>query len=216
MRKVILLLSAIYFIGLATLAILVYRASPGPSSQEILGVGIGNYHSGDAGIVYLSGRGLHCTRIEGTQSFASTCTVEIAGKTLEIHAQRNPSTHLNQLGGSCEVSYDGKQWPCRIDSRHVHVHWFAYISEPLGLNRTQLDALRREYFFENLPEQAFIAGMIVVPVLTMAVAVVATAIWLWPRARSRASFALIVAVVGIASLAGTFMLSILLTRGFWD
>ena len=215
MRRVILLLSAIYSIALVILGFLIYRASPGPNSQEILGVGIGDYHD-EAGIVYISGRRLHCTRAESNLSLASTCTIEIEGKLLEIRAQRNAPTHPNQLGGTCEAFYDDKEWSCSIASRHVDVPWFAYISLSLGLNKTQFDALRREYFFENLPEQVFIAGTIVVPVLTMVVAIVATAIWLWPRARSRASFALIAAAVGIASLTGTFILSILLTRGFWD
>jgi hypothetical protein len=214
-KKMILLFSAVYFVTLAILAILIYRASPGPISQEILGVGIGDYH-GDAGIVYLSGRWLHCTRPEGSPSLMSTCTVEIAGKTLEIHAQRNPATHPNQLSGTCEASYDGKQWPCHIGSRHVHVHWFAYLSEPLGLDQTQLKALRREYFFENLPDQIFITGGIAVPVATMIVAVLATAAWLWPRSRSKVVLALITAASGIASLAGSFILSLFLTRGFWD
>jgi hypothetical protein len=218
MRKLILLLSAIYFVALVTLAMLVYRASPGPRSQEILGVGIGDYQD-DAGIVFISGQRLHCIHAKDPQSLTSTCTIEVEGKLLEIHAQRNPPTHPNQLGGICDAFYNGKEWPCHIDSRTVSVNWFAYISEPLGLNRTQLDALRRGYFFENLPEQAFIAGIILVPILTMVIAVIATAIWLWPRARSRTSLALITlitAAIGIASLTGTFLLAALLTRGFWD
>lgn len=215
MRKVMLLFSAIYFIGLVAIGFLVYGASPGPGSQEILGVGIGDYND-DAGIAYISGRRLNCTSTEGAQSLASICTIEIEGELLEIHVQRNPPTHANQLGGICEAFYDDKEWLCRIASRHVDVHWFAYISDPLGLNRNQLDALRREYFFENLSEQVFIAGMIEVPILTTAIAILVMVAWLWPRARNRVSFALITAVVGIASLVGTSLLSILLTRGFWD
>jgi hypothetical protein len=150
-RKSVLLVFVICFVALALLAILLYRASPGPVSQEILGVGIGS-HDDESGVVYLSGRRLNCDWSDGTQAFTSTCTVEISGKMLEIHARRNPATDPNQLGGTCEAFYDGQHWSCSIGSRHVHVHWFAYIREPLGLSGDQLEALRRQYFFENLPE----------------------------------------------------------------
>jgi hypothetical protein len=214
-RKSILLASAFCFVALTLLATLVYRASPGPVSQEILGVGIGSNDYG-SGIVYLSGRRLDCERTDGTQAFTSSCTVRVSGSMLEIHARRNPTTDPNQLGGTCEAFYDGKQWPCSVGSRHVDVHWFAYISEPLGLTGDQLDALGHKYFFENLPESAFMAGIVVVPIVAMSVAIVATAVWLWPRARRKISFALLVAASGAASLSGTFVLALLLTRGFWD
>jgi len=209
------LASAFCFVALTLLATLVYRASPGPVSQEILGVGIGSNDYG-SGIVYLSGRRLDCERTDGTQAFTSTCTVRISGKTLEIHARRNPTTDPNQLGGTCEAFYDGRQWPCSIGSRHVDVHWFAYVREPLGLTGDQLEALRHKYFFENLPEDAFMAGIIVVPIVAMSVAIVAMAVWLWPRAHRKISLALLVAASGVASLSGTFVLVLLLTRGFWD
>jgi len=215
MRKVILLLSAICFLTLAFIAILVYRASPGPASQEILGIGIGDYHN-DAGIVYLSGRRLDCARVEGAQAFPSVCTVDIGGKTLEIRARRNPPTDPHQLDGTCEASYDGRKWSCSIGSRHVHVHWFAYISEPLGLDAAQLDALRRQFLFENLPQEAFIAGMIVVPIVAAIVAVLAAVVWLSPRIRRKAVYALLVAASGAATLISVFLLSLFLTRGFWD
>ena len=50
MRKSILLASAFCFVTLTLLATLVYRALPGPVSQEILGVGIGSNDYG-SGIV---------------------------------------------------------------------------------------------------------------------------------------------------------------------
>lgn len=215
MRKSILWVSAICFVALTLLAALVYRASPGPDSQEILGVGIGS-NDNESGIVYLSGRRLECRQTDGTQAFTSACTAEISGKTLEIHARRNPTTDPNQLGGTCETFYDGKQWPCTIGSRHVDVHWFAYVGEPLGLTGDQLEALRREYVFENLPEEAFMTGIVVVPIVAMLMAILATTAWLWPRYRGKISFALLVAASGVASLSGTFVLALLLTRGFWD
>lgn len=214
MRKSILLVSAICFLAVILLAILINRASPGPISQEILGVGIGSYDN-VSGIAYLSGRRLNCDRIGGTQAFTS-CTVEISGKTLEIRARRNLPTDAHQLGGTCEAFYDSQQWPCSIGSQHVDVHWFAYIDEPLGLTRDQLEALRREYFFENLPEKAFMTGIAVVPIAAMLVAILATAVWLWPRRHHKISFVLLVAAAGAASLAGTLVLALMLTRGFWD
>jgi hypothetical protein len=214
-KKLVLLVSTICLIALALLAFLMFRASPGPDSQEILGVGIGS-HDNESGIVYLSGRRLHCDRSDGTQAFTSTCTVEISGKILEIRARRNLATDPNQLGGTCEASYDGKQWSCSIGSRHVHVHWFAYIREPLGLTGDQLEALRRQYLFENLPEQAFLTGIVVVPIVVMLVAATVTALWLWPRSRRKLMVALLVAMSGMASLSATFVLLLLLTRDFWD
>jgi hypothetical protein len=214
-RKLTLPISAICFGALTLLAILIYRASPGPVSQEILGVGIGSNDS-ESGIIYLSGRRLECKQTDGTQAFTSTCTAEISSKTLEIQARRNPTTDPNQLRGTCEAFYDGKQWPCTIGSRHVDVHWFAYVGEPLGLTGNQLEALRREYVFENLPEEAFMIGIIVVPIVAMLMAILATTAWLWPRYRGKISFALLVAASGVASLSGTFVLALLLTRGFWD
>ena len=215
MRKVVLLLSAICFVALAGAAILVYYASPGPASQEILGIGIGDYYD-SAGIVYLSGRRLDCTPVEGTQAFHSVCTVDIAGKPLEIRARRNPPTDPHQLSGTCEASYDGREWPCSIGSRHVHVHWFAYISEPLGLDAAQLKALRRQFVFENLPEEAFTTGMIVAPIVAAIAAVLAAAVWLSPRIRRKAAYALLVIASGATTLTIAFLLSLSLTRGFWD
>jgi hypothetical protein len=96
------------------------------------------------------------------------------------------------------------------------VHWFAYIREPLGLTGDQLQALRRQHFFENLPEEAFLTGIVVVPILAMLVAVLASAAWLWPRAHRTIPFALLVTASGVGSLLGTFVLALLLTLGFWD
>jgi hypothetical protein len=209
-----LLISAVYFVAMILLAVLIYRASPGPVSQEILGVGIGSYDD-VSGIAYLSGRRLDCDRVDGTQAFAS-CTVEVAGKTLEIRARRNPTTESDQLGGSCEASYGGKEWPCSIGSRHVGVYWFAYIREPLGLTEDQLETLRHRYFFENAAEEAYLTSLVVVPILTTLVAMLAMAVWFWPRVRRKVLLALLVAASGVASLVGTFVLVVLLTRGFWD
>ena len=129
---------------------------------------------------------------------------------------RNPPTDPNQLAGTCEASYDGRKWSCSIGSRHVDVPWFAYIRDPLGLDKVQLEALRRRFFVENLPEEAFTVGMIVIPVVAAIVAVLATGVWLWPRVRRKAPYALLVAASGAATLVIAFLFSLHLTRGFWD
>ncbi len=215
MPKSLLLVSAIFGVSFALLAIFIYRASPGPDSQEILGVGIGSYDH-ESGIVYLSGRRLNCDRIDGSQTFTSTCTLDISGKTLEIHARRNPVADPMQLGGTCEAFYDGQEWPCNIDSRHVHVHWFAFISEPLGLNQTQLEALRRRYPIENLPQESFLWGAMVISAATALIVILIAGAWLWPRMRNRIFTWAVVAALGGASLVSSFLLVILLTQGFWD
>ena len=212
MRKVVLGFSTAYFIALVVLSILVRLASPGPSSQEILGVAIGDYYD-DTGIVYLSGRHLDCVRAEVVQSLASTCTVEIEGRILEIHAERSPG---GVLSGVCEAYYNGKEWSCNIGSRHVHIHWFANISEPLGLAATQMDALRHKYFFENLPQDCFLTSLYVVPVLTTLVVVVTMVVWQSPRVRSRVVLVPIAVATALVSLVGTLALTFYVTHGFWD
>jgi hypothetical protein len=214
-RKVMLLVAGCYLAGLAVLALSLYNASPGPGSQEILGLGIGRADH-DEGIVYLSGRYLQCTRLNDQPSGMSTCRVELAGRSLEIRAQRNPLTHPNRLGGSCAAFYAGKAWPCRIDSRHIHVAWFAYLDEPLGLDQDQLAALRSEYFLENLPESSFWNGSGLVSLTTTVLVLLVVGIWLWPRARNKFSGVLLTMVCGIVAWIGTSLLAVFLTNGFWD
>ena len=104
MRRSILLLSAVYFVAMILLAVLIHRASPGPVSQEILGVGIGSYEN-DPGVVYLSGRRLACDRVAGTQALSS-CTVQVAGQTLEITGVGSYSEPTWLEGGR----YSGTCW----------------------------------------------------------------------------------------------------------
>jgi hypothetical protein len=201
---------------LGVLAIFLYNASPGPVSQEILGVGIGR-HDQTGGIAYLSGRHLRC---EGPKDqlvgSTTTCQVEIAGRSLMIRAQRNPPMHPNQLGGSCEAFYAGKAWPCRIDSRHVHVAWFAYLDESLGLDNDQLAVLRQHYFLENLPESSFLNGISLVSFVTAALVFVIVGVWLRPRMRNRFSGALLTIACSAVTWFGTWLLAVVLTNGFWD
>jgi hypothetical protein len=214
-RKVMLLLLGCYFAFLGGLALSLYNASPGPTSQEILGVGIGR-HDQIGGIVYLSGRDLQCARLNNQPSGASTCRVELAGRSLEIHAQRNPPTHSNQLSGSCEAFYAGQAWPCQIGSRHIHVAWFAYLDESLGLDNDQLAALRQHYFLENLPESGFLNGIGLVSLTTSVLVFAVAGVWLWPRTRNKFPGALLTIICGIAAYFGTWLLAAYLTNGFWD
>lgn len=213
-RKVLWLFGGCYLILLGVLGISLHNASPGPTSQEILGVGLGSYTRAE-GIVYLSGRYLNCSRPEG-QSWAAICTVEIAGQPLEIRARRNPPEHSNELGGNCEAFYGGKQWPCRVDSRHIHIAWFAFLDEPLGLNKDQLDSLRQTYLLENLPETVFFDGMKLVAFITAALALLTIGLWLWPRVSNKFLYALTATGCAVVAWWVSFFIGMLLTDGFWD
>lgn len=215
LRKGILATSSAYFVLLAGLALMLYRASPAPRSQDILGLGIGSYKS-EGGIVYISGRRLLCTPMPESGPFttSSSCKIQIAGKTLEIHGRHTKSS---PLGGRCEVFYDNQQWPCSTGSRHDHVYRFAYIEPPLGLSKTQLDALRIRYFFENLPEAAYFpAGVLMVTATTTIAVILITATVLWPERHTKALYVLFLAVVGGITFVGTFLGAVRLTTGFWD
>jgi multisubunit Na+/H+ antiporter MnhB subunit len=96
------------------------------------------------------------------------------------------------------------------------VHWFAFISEPLGLNRTQLEALRRQYLIENLPQESFPGGVILISATTALIVVLGASAWLWPRRRNRISLLAVVTAFGSTSLVSSFLLFFLLTQGFWD
>jgi hypothetical protein len=215
MRKAVILLSTGCLLILICVAVLIYRASPGPETQEIFGVGIGDSQN-DAGVVYISGRRLDCTQAEANQPFPTVCSVDILGRSLEIQAMRNPPTDPNQLAGTCAATYDGRQLPCTIGSRHVDVPWFAFIRDPLGLNQVQMEGLRHRFYFENLPQETFTAALIVVPVVAAMAVVLASGAWLWPRIRSRPSYTLLVAASGTIALFAAFFITLGLTRGFWD
>lgn len=210
-RKVLLFFSLLLLTAMGLLAWLVFRASPGPASQDILGVAVGQYES-EKGIVFLSGRRLDCTP-DAEPPYTSTCTVKIAGELLTLKAFRNDSTHSNQLGGGCQAIYDGQTWPCKIASRHVHVAWFAYIEDPLGLNATQMETLRRRYFFENLPEEPFLVGVMIAPfVVTGAVLV---GLFAWRRPYRKRAWIMAVGL-GFVLFSTTFVFAFRLIDGFWD
>ncbi len=215
MRKAVLIVALLYVVSLGALAVIVRRASPGPETQEILGVGIGRY-GGEGGIAYLSGRRLACEPAGADSPFAERCEVEVAGRPLIILARRNPEGHRLQLGGACEARYEGRSWPCQIRSRHVHVHWFAYLDEPLGLEEAELAALRRRYPFENITETAIFPGMVGLALLSLIVTVAVTWVLLFPQMQSRAVRLAAAAVTGMVALFGTLALAFYVTHGLWD
>ena len=120
-----------YFIILAILAVLIYQASPSPVTEEIRGLSIGNWQE-EAGRAYLSGRRLDCVPTTDNPPFATHCEIEIAGNMLTIDAYRNDPEANMMFAGGCEAIYDGESWPCQINSRHTHVHWFAFIESSMG------------------------------------------------------------------------------------
>jgi hypothetical protein len=198
-------------IAAAVLALLVYQASPGPQSQDILGLALGEYDS-VTGWAFLSGRRLNCLS-EDELPYTSVCRVAIAGEPLTIRAYRNSSSHTNHLGGGCEATYAGRDWPCQIMSRHVHVHWFAQINDPLGLDAAQMEGLRQRYFFENLPQELMMFGTLIAPFVVTLLAVVG--ILVWRRPSSRYGW---MAVTGLSVLTfcSVLFFAFRLTSGFWD
>ena len=213
-RKVILLVSIIYFIILGALGFVIYQASPGPASQEIFGIGISDQSSADS-IVYLSGRRLSCFPLEDTRQFAVTCSVELAGHQLEVQARRNTPYAPNQLGGICQALYNGQSWPCTLASRHVNVNWYAYLPS-LGLSSTQLASLRYQYPVENQPETVFLISLAVVPLTTAVVVILLVVGWDCAGARGKKHWMLKGLTAGVIALIGTSLVWFSLTNAFWD
>lgn len=209
-RKIITIISVLILITLGLLAWLIYQASPGPTSQDILGVTLGRSDN-ETGIVSLSGRRLDCS-LEAEPPHASACTVTLAGKPLTIRAYRNDPARPTQLGG-CETTYDGQTWPCQITSGQANSLWIAYIADPLGLNAAQMRALRQRYFFENLPEEFFLFGAMAIPfVVTFLVLV---NVFIWQRPFKKRTWAITISL-GLTIFIGTFFFALNLTSRFWD
>ncbi len=215
LQKNLFLFTIGYFAILAVLALFIYRASPGPESQEILGVGIGSWQS-ETGVVFLSGRRLDCNPANESSSFATVCQVEIAGKTLEIYALRNKPTTNSPFMGLCEAFYDGKQWPCSFGSRHVDVNWFAYINPPLELNGMQMDGLRRHYFIENLAEEPFLYGGVITAVITTILILANFTSLFWTKVRRKWVLWLTAVPIMFVTFYGSLLIAVIVTRGFWD
>lgn len=202
-----------YLLLLVLLAIAVRRAAPA-QDQAITGIGLGRY--GDAaGIAFLSGQRLAYAPELRNGVLGSRCTVALAGQTLEIAGWRSAKAGQTPFGGTCEARYAGREWPCRIGSRHLGVHWFAYLDEPLGLSGEQLDALRREHLFENLDEGPFFTAQRLLPPLTTLVVCVAILAVGWGPTARRPRLLAGALVAALATLPGTFLTVLYATRGFW-
>jgi hypothetical protein len=213
LRKQIFAGVSLYFVLLFGLAVMVYRASPAPGSQDILGLGIGSY-AGEGGLVHISGRQLLCRSAAASEPFTSICQIQIAGKTLEIHARQ---TAPKPIGGICEAFYDGQPWPCMVGSAHETTYRFAYIQPPLGLSKSQLDVLRLRYFFENLPEGVYFpAGILIVTIMTTLVVIASAAALIWSRPYAKAFSILFLILIGFVTFVGTFLGALRLSRGLWD
>lgn len=205
-----------YLISIGILALLIHRATPAPvDAQEISGVGIGHWES-ETGIAFLSGRHLECELVDNIPPFTTSCQIEIAGEMLEIHAQTGESLNF-PLSGTCEAFYGNQQWPYKIGSRHVHVHWFAYIEPALGLSNAEMNALRRHYFFENLPEAPFLLGTLLVAGITALLVTANFITWFWTRIKNKWVL-LITAVCCVAPIIFYAMLfiGVMITGDFWD
>ncbi|MCP4425109.1 MAG: hypothetical protein GY803_11490 [Chloroflexi bacterium] len=215
LRKLLFLITIGYLIGMAMLAVMLHRASPGPESQTITGVGIGEWQ-GEQGIALLSGRRLDCNQVDNIAPFTTLCGVEIADKLLEIQARRNEPPNLNRFGGECAAFYDGQFWPCKIGSRHVHEHWFAFIEPPLGLSAAQMDDLRQMYFIENLPEEPFLIGSLVTAVLATLLILANFFVWVWPKAERKAVVWATAVPIAFITFLGSLFWAIMQTGSFWD
>ena len=213
-RRLVLAAAAAWTLALVLLGLALRREAPGPPGQDVLGVGFGSY-DGPGGIVYLSGRQLSCAPVAAVP-FTSRCTVAIAGQTLELLARRNPAGDPNQLGGACEARYAGRVWPCQIGSRHVHVHAFAYLDQPLGLTPAQLEAVRRAHPLANLPEEPFLLGVLLVAAFSAMVAAGGATAWFVSGGHGRGKALAAAALAGPVAFATSFVLALRATSGFWD
>ena len=204
-----------YFITLIVLGLFIYRAAPpNPAAQEVLGVALGDWQEA-YGMSMMSGKRLDCTSVDNIKPYTSSCQVDIAGKTLEIQAARNAPEELNQLGGICTAFYDGQEWSCSLLSRHVHVHWFAYIDPPLGLDDAQLETIRQKHFFENLPEQPFVAGVLFTAVATALILVANIIVWFGAKIKWY-WLILLSGSIGVIIFFAMLILNVIVTNGFWD
>ncbi|MCP4419349.1 MAG: hypothetical protein GY805_22270 [Chloroflexi bacterium] len=215
LQKFLLFFTIGYFAVLAILALFIYRASPGPKAQEIWGVGIGSWQS-ESGIAFLSGRQLDCSPAEDSSPFTSVCQVKVIGKTLEIHASRNEPPSKQLLNGHCTAFYDGKEWPCKIGTPNLATNWFTYIDPPLGLNEGQLDALQQQNYFENLPEDTFMLGSLLMAVVTTILIVANYLLRFWRKTKVKYLLFLTAVPITLVTFFSNVLFAFWITRGFWD
>lgn len=204
-----------YFIIVAITAVFIYQAAPSPVSEEIRGLGIGNWQE-DYGMAFVSGRRLDCQPETNDPLFATHCEIDVAGKTLVVEAVRNDPDSSMMLLGDCEATYAGEVWPCKIDSRHVHVHWFAFIDPQGELDNAQMNSLRRTYFIENLSESAIIGGVFFVAIFTMLLLLTNFLVMLEPKVETKLLLVVWGLLVAFVTFFGTLIFAMWLTNGFWD
>lgn len=214
-RRAIVAACVGYLLVLGLLTLALRAAAPASSGQAIAGVTIGTLAARDD-LVHLSGRRFACAPAQRGGLPGSRCTVTIAGETLEVRGFRNPPSHPNQLGGSCEARYAGVERPCSFTFRHLGVPFFANVAASLDLDAGQRSALRREYFFENLGERPFILATFAIPPLTALVVASGVLAGCWDRARRRSLVAGAAIIAGLATLPFAFIGAFVATRGFWD
>lgn len=215
MRKLILGLWIVHLAVIGSVGLVLGATKPGPSSQVIQGIGIGD-PAVSGHIAYISGQRLACTPLAAEDEFAAHCTITIMGQPLEIRARRNGLASMNALGGTCTAAYMGREWPCEIGMHFTNMPWFAYMTTPLGLTSHQVDALRQQYWVENLPEQTFITLAVGLATITLVLGLVTLPMLVQPRVQRKPVTALITVFVNLMALPFVFLLFLWLTAGFWD
>jgi hypothetical protein len=212
----------VYFLLLAVMALFVLAAKPGPPGQLTQGVRLGAWQS-ERGTVYFSGQRLACEPAPAGTIYAERCRIEIAGQELDLLVGPRPSDLLTARG-LCQATYAGREHPCALQSHH---NWpaasVAYVSGGLDLSAEQLNAVRRRFPIENLPETTFLRGaMILWPATALALLGLVLSFLLQHMRRlnsmlmRRVVTFLTLTVTGVAALVGVPLALILLTRGFWD
>lgn len=214
-RKIALVLSTLYLAIAGIVAIALLQASPGPSEQDIYGIGIGTPGSSQ-GSTYISGRRLDCMPLQQPASFTSQCSIPISGKQLTIFARHNNETNLNHFDGICQALYDGQNWPCIFGWRHAHTPWFVYLDRPLSLPVAELDSLQQQFWIENLPETAIFQLIQVSTIVSTSVAAGATLLWFWPMRRNKMMALSSVCIVSLFTCVGSSITALLITGSFWD
>ncbi len=221
MRLLRIILSA-YFLLLVVLALFVVAAKPGPPGQITQGVRLGDWQS-ERGTVYFSGKRLTCEPAPAGTIYTERCRIEIAGEELGLLVGPRP-IDLVTARGACQATYAGREYPCTLQAHH---NWpaasVAYVSGGLNLNAEQLDAVRRRFPIENLPEIVFVRGGLVLwPVTALALFGLVLSFLLQHMQRlntmlmRRVVTFLTLTVTGVIALVGVPLALILLTRGFWD
>ncbi|MCP5097651.1 MAG: hypothetical protein GY943_19050 [Chloroflexi bacterium] len=215
-KKSAAIVTGIFILIVAIISIMLHQSSPGPDGQEILGVSIGAYE-GESGIAHISGRALDCQPTDADNEFNSACQIEIHGKQLTIFASRNGTDHSMQLGGTCTAVYDSSPLNCHIGSRHVHMHWFAFINQPENFSATDMDILRMQYFFENLSEIFYVRFVFIVATMIAILVMWNGWVWIRPYLQKKKVFAVAAILpIGFVSFYISLMTLAVVTSGFWD